>query len=172
MLDDGSARITEHDGDQFIVKPSGNIKPLTKAAKMGAKDGLAASDVYAKDDGIEQAFYGRGYVQLTWWSNYAQAGIALGHGLDLMLNPELVKTPEMAFELMSYGMRTGKIFANGNMLDDFISGTDADYEGARAMVNGTDHAAAIAEIARKIEAVLQKSRSDREMSRPMPTRIP
>ncbi len=160
VLPDGSARITEHDGDQFIIKLSGKITPVTKAAKMGSTAGLASSDVYVKDDGTEQAFYGRGYVQLTWWSNYLLAGVELRRGLEFLLNPELIKTPEVAFELMSYGMRTGKIFANGKMLDDFIDGNKCDYQGARAMVNGKDHAADIAEIAKKIEAVLVKSRSN------------
>jgi predicted chitinase len=63
---------------------------------MGTKDGGAAAKTYDQDDGIEHAYYGRGYVQLTWWSNYAQAGIAIGLGLDLLLDPELVKTPAIA----------------------------------------------------------------------------
>lgn len=160
LLADGSARITEHDGDQFTVKPGGKVVPMTKTAKMGAKDAAVASDVYVKDDGVEQVFYGRGYVQLTWWSNYAKAGVALGRGLDLLLDPELVKTPQIAFALMSYGMRTGQIFANGHMLDDYISGDECDYDGARAIVNGSDHAKDIAGIAKKFEAVLLKSRND------------
>ncbi|MDP1097891.1 glycoside hydrolase family 19 protein, partial [Klebsiella quasipneumoniae] len=80
---------------------------------MGTKDGGAAVKAYETDDGAEQAFYGRGYVQLTWWSNYAAAGVAVGRGMGLLLDPELVKTPEVAYALMSHGMRTGEGFANG-----------------------------------------------------------
>lgn len=158
VLDNGSARITEHDGDQFTVQTDGNIKPMNKGAKMGAKDGAPTSSVFDSDDGFEQVFYGRGYVQLTWWSNYAKAGIAIGRGLDLLLDPDAVKTPAIAFEIMALGMLTGTIFANGNKLSDFISGANCDYEGARATVNGTDHAADIAALASKLQEVLMKSK--------------
>lgn len=93
LLQDGSVRITEQDGDQFGVAANGAITKLTKHARMGTKDGGAASKVYDEDDGAEHAYYGRGYVQLTWWSNYATAGIAIGRGLGLLLDPELVKSP-------------------------------------------------------------------------------
>jgi hypothetical protein len=49
--------------------------------------GAGAVEVYEKDDGAENAYFGRGYVQLTWWSNYAKAGAALGRGLDLQPSP-------------------------------------------------------------------------------------
>jgi predicted chitinase len=160
MLSDGSARITEHDGDQFLVHSNGAIDPVTSGAKIGAKDGAHAAKRYDEDTGVEQVYYGRGYVQLTWWSNYATTGVALGRGLDLLKDPELVKKPEIAFEIMAHGMLTGEGFANGNKLADFIAGDDCDYEGARGMVNGSDHAEAIAELAKKMQAVLMKSRSD------------
>jgi len=158
LLPDGNARITEHDGDQFKVKPDGSIVNLTKGAKLGAKDGISASPVYENDDGTEHVYYGRGYVQLTWWSNYAKAGAEIGLGFDLLLDPERVKQPETAYTLMSYGMRNGKIFANGHSFKDYFTQTKTDYEGARAMVNGSDHAADIAKIARQFEAVLLKAK--------------
>ncbi|AVT11645.1 glycoside hydrolase [Paracidovorax avenae] len=158
LLPDGGARITEQDGDQFSVTAAGDISPLTKGAKMGTKDGGAATKSYDADDGIEQAYYGRGYVQLTWWSNYAKAGVALGRGLGLLTDPEQVKTPETAYALMSYGMRTGGIFANGRKFSLYFSGDATDYVSARKMVNGSDHAEDIAKIARKFEAVLLKAR--------------
>ena len=157
LLDDGSVRITEHDGDQFKVKSDGTIIKLTLGAKLGAKDGVPASLIYDNDVGLENAYYGRGYVQLTWWSNYAAAGIAIGRGFDLLLNPELVKQPRIAYQLMSYGMKTGEIFANGNSLTDYFDTVSTDYEGARAMVNGRDHATDIAKIARQFESLLIKS---------------
>jgi hypothetical protein len=98
-------------------------------------------------------------VQLTWWSNYARAGIALGRGLELLLHPERVKEPKVAYELMSHGMRTGTIFANGHKLEHFMTAKKTDYEGARAMVNGKDHADDIAAVARQFEAVLRKSKA-------------
>ena len=43
---------------------------------MGTTDGGAGVKVYTNDPGDENAYYGRGYVQLTWWSNYAKASVA------------------------------------------------------------------------------------------------
>lgn len=100
----------------------------------------------------------QGYVQLTWWSNYAQAGIAIGRGLDLLLDPELVKTPAIAYALMSHGMRTGKGFANGRRFTNYFTTVHTDYAGARQMVNGHDHAADIAALALRFESVLLKAR--------------
>lgn len=126
-------------------------------AELGARDGVAAAAAYEKDDGVEQVYFGRGYVQLTWWSNYAKASVALGRGFELLLDPELVKTPEVAYKLMSLGMRTGKIFANGRKFKNYFTDSATNYEGARGMVNGKDHAADIAKLARKFESVLRKS---------------
>jgi predicted chitinase len=154
VLDNGTVRVTEHDGDQFTVRRDGSFRALTKGARMGATDGVASSAVYDADDGIEQVYFGRGYVQLTWWSNYAAAGAAIGRGFDLLLDPDLVKDPAIAYEIMSVGMRTGKIFANGHSFDDYFYDGTSDYKNARRMVNGRDHAQDIADIAIKFEKVL------------------
>lgn len=158
QLPSGSVRITEQDGDQFTVSPAGLISPVTRNAKMGTVDGGVADAVYARDDGVEQAYFGRGYVQLTWWSNYATSGVALGRGLDLLVNPELVKTPEVAYALMSHGMRTGRGFANGRSFPQYFSAGATNYVAARGMVNGSDHAADIAAIALQFEKILLKAR--------------
>ncbi len=155
---DGGARVTEQDGDQFSVSPTGVVRPLTKKARMGATDGAATAKIYDDDRGDENAYYGRGYVQLTWWSNYATTGVALGRGLDLLLNPDLVKEPETAYAVMSLGMRTGFGFANKHKFSDFFSGENRDYRHARKMVNGMDHAEDIARLARTFERVLLDSR--------------
>lgn len=157
-LPDGSVRVTEHDGDQFLVKPTGGISNLTKNAKMGSPDGAPANIGYEKDNGDEHVYFGRGYVQLTWWSNYAAAGVAMGCGLKYLLDPESVKTTETAYKIMSYGMVNGAIFANNYSFGDFFSGTKTDYVGARKMVNGNDHAEEIANLAQKFETVLLKAR--------------
>ena len=158
VLADGSGRVTEQDGDQFSVSKDGAIKPLTKGAKMGAADGGAAVKTYNDDPGGENAYYGRGYVQLTWWSNYAKSSAALNRGLDLLLDPELVKEPKTAYALMSHAMRTGFGFANRHKFSDFFSGKQKDYKHARKMVNGMDHADDIAKLAEAFEEILLDSR--------------
>ena len=160
LLPDGTARVTEHDGDQFLVRRNGSFQALTKKAAMGATDGGPAAAAYEADDGIEQVYFGRGYVQLTWWSNYAAAGAAIDRGLDLLVDPELVKDPAIAYQIMSVGMRTGKIFANGHRLEDYFTKKASNYKGARRMVNGSDHAQDIADIAIKFEKILKAAVPD------------
>ena len=157
-LSDDKVRVTEQDGDQFVVLSNGRISALTANARMGTADGGAASSVYDKDDGVEHAYYGRGYVQLTWWSNYALAGVALGQGLNLLKDPELVATPTVAYALMSHGMRTGSGFANGRSFSQYFNSGSSNYRAARSMVNGSDHAADIAAIAVEFEGILLKAR--------------
>ncbi len=158
-LEDGTARITEQDGDQFLIAASGTFKPVKKGATMGTTDGGDAVKAYNDDPGTPLAYYGRGYVQLTWWSNYAKAGNAIGLGLDLLFDPELVKQPETAYKIMSHGMRTGFGFANGRTFSKYFSGGRANYVGARAMVNGSDAAQEIATMAVAFEAALFEARN-------------
>jgi hypothetical protein len=157
-LPDGTARVTENDGDQFTVGVNGKSVAITKHARMGAPDGAAAAKTFTDDDGIPASYYGRGYVQLTWWANYAAAGVAVGRGLELLFNPELVKDPPVAYSLMSHAMRTGDGFANGHRFVNFFSVSKTDYKNARTMVNGHDHADEIAAYAKTFETVLMKSK--------------
>jgi len=40
------------------------------------------------------SYYGRGYIQLTWCSNYVQASRALGYGAQLKTSPDTVASTE------------------------------------------------------------------------------
>ena len=68
QLADGGVRITEQDGDQFKISGGGTVSALTRKAAMGTTDGGPVAKAYDDDDGVEQAYFGRGYVQLTWWA--------------------------------------------------------------------------------------------------------
>ncbi len=103
------------------------------------------------------AYFGRGYVQITWWENYAKASQYLGRGFDLLFDPEIVKEPLVAYRIMSEGMRMAAIFSK-TRFENYFSGSNRDYIGARAMVNGTDHAVDIAKIAESFEAILLDAR--------------
>ena len=158
-LPGGGARITEQDGDQFLVNPSGTFSPATKGAALGSKAAATSTAIYDSAAGDELSYYGRGYVQLTWWSNYAKAGSFIGRGLDLLFDPELVKEPATAYQLMSRCMCTGAGFANGKRFSMYFYGTMTDYVHARAMVNGSDHRDEIADIATRMERVLLSSKA-------------
>jgi len=82
-------------------------------------------------------YYGRGLVQLTWRDNYAKYG--------------LEKTPDKALEwetalfVLFDGMTKG-LFTS-KKLDDYINDNKRDYINARRIINGTDRAKEIAQIA-------------------------
>jgi hypothetical protein len=95
-------------------------------------------------------FFGRGYVQLTHEANYARAGRELG--LDLVRNASKALEPEVAAEILVRGMRDG--WFTGQKLADYVTLQASNYRGARRIVNGTDKATVIAELAREFEAAL------------------
>lgn len=95
-------------------------------------------------------WYGRGFVQLTWERNYHKAGAELG--LDLTTDADKVMEPEVSAEILVVGSRDG--WFTGKKLSDYITLHSSNYRGARRIINGTDKAAAIAEIAREYEEAL------------------
>jgi hypothetical protein len=158
-LTDGRVRVTEQDGDQFLINADGvGYTPVAAGASRGANAVRAATSIYLTDPGIERRYYGRGYVQVTWWNTYAEAGAALGRGLEFLLDPDRVKDPQIAYAIMSLGMRTGSIFANKQTLAKFITGTHCDYFHARQMVNGLSGAQEIADHAVSFERILLASK--------------
>ena|GEM_PF-836152 len=164
LLPDGQASVTEYDGDQFTVQANGAKFVAVGSGKRGAEAVDFATqtfkkptDLYTKEKGVEHAYFGRGYCQLTGWNNYATAGYVLGRGLDFLFDPDLVLEPKVAYEIMSVGMRTGTIFANEFRISRFISGNHCDYLHARQLVNGMNGAKEVADIAKKFEAVLMAS---------------
>ena len=81
-------------------------------------------------------YYGRGFVQLTWQSNYQKMGNWLG--IDLVNNPDLALQPEVAAKILVYGMINGSF--TGKKLSDYITGSYNDFYNARRVVNGLDQA--------------------------------
>jgi predicted chitinase len=103
------------------------------------------------DSRTGQVYYGRGYVQLTWYDNYREMGRVFG--LDLCAEPALVLHPDVAYKIMSYGMRKGAF--TGARLSTFLHDDVTDYLHARKIINGTDCAERIADYAQKIEICLE-----------------
>jgi hypothetical protein len=101
-------------------------------------------------------YYGRGYVQLTLQKNYIAMGTAMGLGDQLFLYPERVKDPELAYRIMSYGMRNGSFNdTNHQGLRHYINGSHCDYYNARELINTAhDCADMIAGHAENLELVL------------------
>jgi putative chitinase len=89
-----------------------------------------------------RVFYGRGYVQLTWATNYAR--MAALTGVDLVHHPELALEPRLAALIMFEGMKGGLFTGVG--LPTFFNSQRDDPIGARRIINGMDHAEDIAAI--------------------------
>ena len=106
-------------------------------------------------DGDGFRFRGRGYVQITGRSNYDNLGRLIGLNDGLVKNPDQALDPQVAYKIMSVGMRRGSF--TGKKLSDYINQNTCDYVNARRIINGTDQAAKIAGYATKIEQVLNSA---------------
>lgn len=100
-------------------------------------------------------YRGRGYVQITGRSNYRHLGQALQMADTLETQPDLALRGDVAYKIMSYGMRKGSF--TGRNLGQFISATACDFKSARKIINGLDQADKIAGYARELELALIES---------------
>lgn len=90
-------------------------------------------------------FYGRGFVQLTWYENYEKAGKKLK--ADFINNPKLTLELKYATPIMFLGMIEG--WFTGKKLSQYFNNTKEDWTNARRIINGTDKANLIASYAKK-----------------------
>lgn len=113
---------------------AGTWRPIAEYGKgKGLKYGCP-------DPVTKEVYYGRGFVQLTWAANYKTIGKILGH--DLYNNPDFAMRPDIAYQIMSYGMRHGTF--TGASLKRFFNEKVTDPVNARRIINGTDKAELIA----------------------------
>lgn len=96
-------------------------------------------------------YYGRGYVQITWYFNYENASKKIG--VDFLNNPELVMNKNHAVKIMVQGMKDG--WFTGKKLSDYINQSKKDYLNARRIINGMDKASLIAGYAETFEKALR-----------------
>lgn len=101
------------------------------------------------------AYFGRGYVQLTWKRNYAKAGREIG--ADLVNHPEKAMEPDIAAAILIEGMVDG--WFTTKKLSDYFN-DKSDWINARRIVNGTDRANLIAGHAWKFHDALKAAHQD------------
>lgn len=135
------------------ISEFGGPKYLTRMYDVfGVRPNLA-HDMGNTTPGDGARYCGRGFVQLTWKSNYAKAGALLGE--DLVASPEKAMRMDIAARVLRGGMEngwfTGKAFRH--YLPD-ARGTLGQYNNARRIINGTDRGALIAGYAMQFEAAL------------------
>jgi putative chitinase len=102
-------------------------------------------------------YRGRGYVQITGRANYQRMSGVLGltGEDDLILHPDHALHPDVAYRIMSYGMRNGSF--TSKKLGNYINGTACDYTNARRIINRLDQAAKIKGYAVNFETLLKNS---------------
>lgn len=88
-------------------------------------------------------YYGRGYIQLTHRFNYQKYSQILG--IDLINNPELALEPNNALFIAIDGMAKGRF--TGKRLGEYINANQTDFIGIRRVINGTDKAHHVANLA-------------------------
>jgi len=138
--------ITEYGGQSYFNKYDPVLADTATRRRTAVLNGNTQ-----KGDGFK--YRGRGFVQITWKNNYKRLGDVVG--CDLVNRPDLALDPHIAYEIMSYGMRTG-IFT-GKKLSDYMSENKADYYSARRIINSLDKASTIKSYADKFESILRKS---------------
>lgn len=105
----------------------------------------------------DKIYFGRGYVQLTWYENYELMSRLLFNDKRLLVEPELALDNSIAAKVMFEGMTKGSSsFGDftGKCLEMYINDKICDYVGARKIINGTDKAELIAGYAKKFQCSL------------------
>ncbi|PDT79945.1 hypothetical protein CO676_30305 [Sinorhizobium sp. BJ1] len=128
------------------------LHETAKTMQPIAEYGKGAGRKYGVKGKYGQVPYGRGYVQLTWDSNYERADKELGLKGALLRNFNLAMRQDIAAKIMFVGMTEG--WFTGKKLADYI-GARVDYVGARRIINGTDKAKTIAGHATVFEKALK-----------------
>jgi hypothetical protein len=153
------ALITERDGDQFMARNNGTTQTLSGKG-LGVNHGVTESKIYLHAKGEAVIYYGRGLVQLTWWSGYAVSSVKLGMGLELLFNPDRVLEYDISYEIMVRGMIEGGWFTRDSC-KDFLADSKTDYSGARDIINPRDekHRELVAGYALAFEKLLMDTRA-------------
>ncbi len=130
---------THHETDRTMapIEEYGKGKKY-RYGKCCKQDGKPYTDTTA-------IFYGRGFVQLTWYENYQKAGKKLG--VDLLQHPELALTLPIATKILFAGMMDGWFTAK--KLGDYFNTMKEDWVNARRIINGIDRAQLISSYAMK-----------------------
>jgi putative chitinase len=113
--------------------------------------GHGAGRAYGSPDQTTgKVYYGRGYVQLTWKSNYLRLSPLVG--VDLVADPDHALNPDIAATILFVGMERGLF--TGKKLADFFNDNRTDWVNARRIVNALDRAGDIARYAEEFHAAI------------------
>lgn len=106
--------------------------------------GLGRGREYGIPDPVTgKTYYGRGFVQLTWKSNYERMSKVVD--ADLVNEPDLAMVPAYATKILFEGMIRGMFTGVG--LPRYFHDDVCDWYNARRIVNGLDRAKEISDLA-------------------------
>src|SRR5215831_6060035 len=119
------------------------MQPIAEYGKgKGKKYGVPAGP-------YNQVYYGRGFVQLTWYDNYVAMQKALGArwgGRDIVKVADKAMDLDIATDVIFYGMYYGSFTGVGMPKYITVSNVETDttdFYNARKVVNGLDQASTI-----------------------------
>ena len=114
-------------------------------------------------------YVGMGYVQLTWKYNYEKASKLLK--VDFVKSPKKLLESRYAVEILVVGSRDG--WFTGRKLSHYMTLSKSNFKSARRIINGTDKASKIADIAKEYDQLLEDAGYGIEgIKVPIPTKRP
>ena len=115
---------------------AGTMQPISEYGKgRGRKYGRKIDVTGVIYKFLNHIYYGRGYVQLTWLTNYVKMKNLLN--VDFVNNPQLALVPKHAADIMITGMLKGMF--TGLSLERCIRyGSYGEFIYARRIINSTD----------------------------------
>lgn len=125
------------------------IAILDRSWKAGRMPSVKAPPYWTPDP-QGRCWLGRGFVQLTFQTNYARMSQLTG--VDLVAHPDKAMDVDVATKILIDGMVGGAF--TGKRLADFFSPTREDWVRARQIINRMDRAELVASYARKYYAAI------------------
>lgn len=143
------ARIIEKCKDYGCLKTQASyilatVQHETAHTFKPVREAFWISEVWRNKNLRYYPYYGRGFVQLTWKSNYARWQLITG--FPLVENPDLVMEPDLAARILVEGMMKGHF---GTALPVFVNSRKTDFRNARRSVNIMDKADLFANTAKQ-----------------------
>lgn len=164
ILREAGARKTETNHLAYMLatawwETAKTMQPVREAFFVAPND-FEKAEAWRRKNLHYHPYYGRGFVQLTWKTNYEKASKKFG--VDFVKEPDRVMEPQYAVPILFEGMAEG--WFTGKALDDYIDDIDEpksedlrEYKEARRIINGTDKADTVARIAVLIEEALRQA---------------
>jgi predicted chitinase len=141
-----------HETDRTFrpIKEYGNNAYFTKRYDVTGNNPARAKKYGNVSPGDGPKYCGRGFVQLTWKSNYA--AMSKVTGVDLVAQPDRAMELPVATKVLFHGMMNGSF--TGKKLSGYFAPGKEDWVNARRIINGVDKANAIADYGKRYYAAI------------------